>query len=209
VYFVKVFEPGTDRPKPSDLRDGRPPADICMPELAAYVGSDQWNTTFVAWAGTLPSPQAVKAGALWLTCTAVEIPPESAPGEVVRDGSLRGVLATPDGMDAFRLCDPGTGRFVLCTEPHVYEAVSVIGLGEHFTTPPSETQAADLLTPLCSDAVAAYVGAARDDVIATWGYTSAAQWSSTVPRATCYAATTKPVVGVLHGLGRGQLPLAG
>ncbi|MFJ6670592.1 septum formation family protein [Actinosynnema sp. NPDC091369] len=209
VTGVGVLEGlGAAYPNDRDLRRAALPA--CRAALTAYLGSPDHDATRLQAHALWPSRDGWAKGDRWRVCTVVELKPDGS--RVRRKTSAKDLLKAA-GFGTVQLCaaaSPGEAKdaaITACDQPHKAEAVpGVLALGGPQDPAPSVDQVNARAAEHCARAVTNYVGAARDDVFASWRAFGSQAWSEGYTSAVCYAEATRPFTGRLWGLGRNPLP---
>ncbi|MEV0676867.1 septum formation family protein [Actinosynnema sp. NPDC050436] len=199
---------GADYPGERDLRRQGIPA--CRAAVADYLGSPDHDATRLRAQVLWPSRDGWAAGDRWRLCTVVELAPDGQRRK--RSGVLRDLLKGA-GFGQVQLCALGSpataadARVTACDGPHLAEAVpGVLDLGEPGDPTPSREQVDERAQEHCATAVAGYVGARRQDVVASWRAFGSQAWSEGFTTAVCYAEASRPFTGRLWGLGTNPLP---
>lgn len=108
-------------------------AQRCPGRLATYVGGDEQTRRLSRLATVWFGPQMSQAqlGARWFRCDVVALADDGTLAPL--HGSMRHALDAPDALDRWGTCGttaPSAARFrrVICSEPHAWQAVSVVEL---------------------------------------------------------------------------------
>ena len=199
---------GAEYPNDRDLRRSALPA--CRAALTAYLGSPDHDATRLRAHAFWPSRDGWAKGDRWRVCTAVELKPDGTRAR--RKTSAKDLLKAA-GFGTVQLCataSPGEAKdagITACDQPHKAEAVpGVLALGNPWDPAPSVDQVNAKAAEHCAKAVTNYVGAAREDVFASWRAFGSQAWSEGYTSAVCYAEATRPFTGRLWGLGKNALP---
>ncbi|MGW4110592.1 septum formation family protein [Actinosynnema sp. NPDC004786] len=199
---------GEAYPNDRDLRRAVLPA--CRAALTAYLGSADHDATRLQAHALWPSRDGWAKGDRWRLCTVVELKPDGSRAR--REGSAKDLLKAA-GFGTVQLCataSPGEAKdagITTCDQPHKAEAVpGVLALGDHREPAPSLEQVNAKAAEHCARAVTNYVGAAREDVFASWRAFGSQAWSEGYTSAVCYAEAVRPFTGRLWGLGKNPLP---
>ncbi|QQQ76373.1 septum formation family protein [Saccharothrix sp. 6-C] len=209
VTGVGVLEGlGAAYPNDRDLRRAALPA--CRAALTEYLGSPDHDATRLQAHALWPSRDGWAKGDRWRVCTVVELEPDGSRAR--RKTSAKDLLKAA-GFGTVQLCataSPGEAKdagITACDQPHKAEAVpGVLALGDHRDPTPSLDQVNAKAAEHCAKAVTNYVGAAREDVFASWRAFGSQAWSEGYTTAICYAEATRPFTGRLWGLGTTALP---
>ncbi|MFD1149812.1 septum formation family protein [Saccharothrix hoggarensis] len=195
-------------PEDRDLRRAALPP--CRAALTAYLGSSDHDATRLQAQALWPSRDGWARGDRWLLCTVAELKPDGS--RVRRKHSAKDLLKAA-GFSTVQLCataSPGKDKdagITACDQPHRAEAVpGVLTLGTPQDPTPSLDQVNAKAAEHCAKAVRNYVGAAREDVFASWRAFGSLAWSEGYTSAVCYAEATRPFTGRLWGLGANPLP---
>lgn len=164
-------------------------ATVCPAALADAVGGspDDVRLSMLRSVWFTPTVEDSDDGADWYRCDVVAL---GGADRLLRvEGSLRGVLATPEGRDTYGMCGtagPDDERFerVPCSRPHAWRAFSVVDLpaGDY----PGRAAVADAGSAPCQDAAAA---SADDPLDYEWGFEGPDpdQWAAGQTFVRCWA----------------------
>lgn len=168
----------------------------CRQAAAEYLGSGAYDASrlgaWLVWADA----DDWKTGNRWYRCGVAEL---DGDGQAqTRSGSVRNALA--DDFDAYRLCSTTRPSDALptpvpCDEPHVAEAVGVVGAGSPDDRPPSAREFDDKARASCGAKVTEHVGDKRRDVAPSWRWPDEANWRNGFTNITCYAEFRRPTSG--------------
>ena len=164
-------------------------ATTCPEKLTDFVGGslDERRLSMLRPVWFTPTLEQAETGAAWFRCDLVALGGEETLAPL--EGEVKGVLATPEGRDKFAMCataPPGSEDFerVLCSEPHSWRAIQVVG----FDTDkyPGDQAAEARGQGPCEDAGESY---ADDPLNFKWAYErpTAQQWEGGQTFGRCWA----------------------
>ncbi len=164
-------------------------ARTCPARLAEYLGGSEQDRrlSMLRSVWFTPSVEDSEAGARWYRCEVVAVAADERLARL--PGSVRGVLATPEGRERYGMCataapdDPGFRR-VICSAAHTWRAIAAVDLdGRRY---PGRAAARDAGQQRCEDAGR---DAAEDPLSFQWGYEwpTREQWAAGQTFGRCWA----------------------
>lgn len=165
----------------------------CPARLAKFLGGtqEQLRLSLLRPVWFTPTIEESDAGAGWYRCDVIAIARERRLAPI--RGTLKGILATPEGRDEFGMCgtdQPGSASFsrVLCREDHTWRAIAIVGLASKSKdgSYPGEKPLRRAGEEICADAARTIAADALDY---DWGYEwpTREQWDAGQTYGRCWA----------------------
>jgi hypothetical protein len=158
-------------------------SDACRTAFDGYIGGDAATRALSRLSVTyfLPPQDGFNAGAHWIRCDVVALKTPSSLATLPA-GSLQGFLDKPTAQRDYGVCTQGVpggpdATLVMCSQQHLYRAVTTLRLGDDNAAYPGPSVTAKQGQQRCADYLRNKLGEATGYTFG-WTYPTASDWAS-------------------------------